>query len=81
MTDLEVWFWRIMEEVWAGKAVECSKLMSCWVNLEDHVESGIDNGSLAGGVSEGSFEESLKTINIKTIQYFELKSVVLVRWG
>ena len=71
-----------MGEVWAGKGVECSsKLMSCRVNSEGHVESSRDDGGLACAVSEGSLEESLKTINIKTIQYFELKPVVLVTWG
>lgn len=34
--------------------------MGCCVNLEDHVDSGIDDGGLACGVSEGSSEESLK---------------------
>lgn len=30
------------------------------LNLEDHAESGIDDRDLAGGVSEGSLEESHK---------------------
>lgn len=59
MTDLEVCFWRIMEEVCTRKAIECSKFTSCCVNLEGHVESSIDRG-LACGVSEGRFEEFLK---------------------
>ena len=44
-------FGEVMEELWAGKAIECPEPHGC--SMEDNVESSAEDGGLPYGAVEG----------------------------